>query len=171
MTAEPPLVLFREVQRFKQPWLWIIIYGIAALSWVGFVQQIILGKPFGSNPAPDWMMWLLWLLTGIGLPWFFHSLRMTVVVQEGHISIRYVPVTSRQIPFEDIVCFEARTYEPVKEYGGWGIKGRSHKRVAYNVSGNEGVELELVGGQRVMIGSQRSQDLAAAIAANMVRGR
>ena len=167
MTQEPPPVLFREVQRFKQPWLWIIIYGIAALAWYGFVQQIIFGRPFGSNPAPDWMMWLLLLLIGVGLPWFFHSLRLIVEVREDCIYIRYAPLTTRRIPFVDVVRFEARTYEPVREYGGWGIMGWSHKRVAYNVSGNEGVELELVSGQRVMIGSQRSQELAAAIRASI----
>jgi hypothetical protein len=35
--------------------------------------------------------------------------------------------------------------------------------MAYNISGSEGVELELFDGSPVMIGSNRSQELAAAI--------
>ena len=43
---------------------------------------------------------------------------------------------------------------------GWG-----GKRGAYNVSGDQGVELELRGGNRIMIGSQRADALAEAISA------
>jgi hypothetical protein len=98
VAAEPRYVAFREVQRFRQWWVWLLIYGIAALSWYGFVQQIVLGRPFGSNPAPDWMMWLLFLLFGIGLPLFFHRLKMIVEVREDHIHIRYAPLTTRELP-------------------------------------------------------------------------
>jgi hypothetical protein len=41
----------------------------------------------------------------------------------------------------------------------FGPRGR-----AYNVSGNRGVEITLANGKRVLIGSQRSDELAAAIA-------
>jgi len=157
--------MFREIQRFRQWWVWLLVYGIASLGWYGLIQQIIFGKPFGTNPAPDWAMWLIWLLCGIGLPVFFHSLRLIVEVREDHIYIRYAPLVTRKIPFMEIERYEARTYQPIKEYGGWGIKGWSCKKTAYNVSGNQGVELELRDGRQVMIGSQRPQELAQAIAA------
>jgi hypothetical protein len=35
--------------------------------------------------------------------------------------------------------------------------------MAYNVSGNRGVQLEFSNGKRLLIGSQRPEDLAAAI--------
>ncbi|MDG6256964.1 MAG: hypothetical protein QCH35_05120 [Methanomicrobiaceae archaeon] len=44
--------LFEEAQRFRQPRLWVVVVGVAALVWRGTVQQILLGTPFGSNPAP-----------------------------------------------------------------------------------------------------------------------
>ncbi len=156
--------MFREIQRFRQWWVWLLVYGIASLVWYGLIQQIIFGKPFGTNPAPDWAMWLIWLLCGIGLPVFFHSLRLIVEVREDHIYIRYAPLVTRKIPFVEIERYEARTYQPIKEYGGWGIKGWSRKKTAYNVSGNQGVELKLHDGRQVMIGSQRPQELAQAIA-------
>ncbi len=53
---------FREEQRFRQPWLWLLILFLVALQWWGFIQQIVLGQPWGNRPAPDWMMVLLWLL-------------------------------------------------------------------------------------------------------------
>ncbi|HID51899.1 MAG TPA: hypothetical protein EYP41_07680 [Anaerolineae bacterium] len=60
-------VTFREVQYIRRVWwVMLLVGGIAALMWWGFWQQIILGQPWGNNPAPDWMMWLLWLFIGLG---------------------------------------------------------------------------------------------------------
>jgi len=70
------MVLFKEVQHVRQPWVWVVVLGIAALQWWGFVQQILLGIPFGSNPAPDAVMVLFLLCFGIALPLFFVVLRL-----------------------------------------------------------------------------------------------
>lgn len=133
MVDASPDLCFRGVQRFRQWWIWLIVYAIAVLIWWGFVQQIILGQPWGTNPAPDWMMWLTWLLFGIGFPIFFHSLRLVVEVRDGGVSVRYRPLSSRRFRFSDIARCEARSYKPLKEYGGWGIKGWSLNRMAYNL--------------------------------------
>lgn len=156
--------MFREVQRFRQWWIWLLVYGIASIAWYGLIQQVILGEPFGTNPAPDWAMWLIWLLCGVGIPVIFHALRLIVEVREDHIYIRYAPFVTREIPFEEIERCQARTYRPIVEYGGWGIKGWSGDKMAYNVSGNQGVELLLRDGRNVMIGSQKPQELVQAIA-------
>ena len=42
-------VLYREVQRFRQPLIWIFLISIALFSIYGMVQQLILGKPFGNK--------------------------------------------------------------------------------------------------------------------------
>jgi hypothetical protein len=157
-------VRLREEQGFRQPWLWLLILFLVALQWWGFIQQIVLGQPWGNNPAPDWMMVLLWLVIGIGLPLFFLYLRLIVTVSDEAIDIRFRPLTRRTIPMADVTHVEARTYAALREYGGWGIRGWGGKR-AYNVSGDRGVELTLADGRKVMIGCQRADDLAQAIAA------
>ena len=158
---------FREVQRFGQWWIWLLVYGIAFFAWYGFIQQIILGQPFGSNPAPDWAMWLMLVLFGMGFPLFFHILKLEVEVSEDSVHIHYVPLASRKIPFQEIERLEARSYSPIRAYGGWGLRWGGRNRRAYNVSGSRGVELTLRDGKLVMIGSQRSEELAQAIAAGM----
>jgi hypothetical protein len=81
------------------------------------------------------------------------------------VRIHYRPFVRRVIALSDIERVEARKYNPLKEYGGWGIKGWSKTKMAYNVSGNRGAELTLTDGRRVMLGSQRAEELAAAIEA------
>jgi hypothetical protein len=160
-------IIFREEQKISKVW-WttLMIAAIAGLMWYGFIQQIIFGRPFGTNPGPDWSVWLLWLLFGIGFPVFWAMMRLIVEVKDDHILIRYYPLMTRKILFSDIKHYQARTYNPIREYGGWGLRGWGNRR-AYNVSGNKGVELELNNGQNIMIGSQKSEELALAIASKM----
>jgi hypothetical protein len=159
--AVPPL--YHEVQRFRQWWVWALVSGAATLAWLAFIRQIVLAQPIGNNPAPDWGVWLLWLFIGVGLPGFFRYLRLVLDVTADEIVIRFRPLHRRAIPLNEVQEFQPRKYSAVKEYGGWGIKGWSQQKVAYNVSGDEGVELTLRDGRRVMLGSQRAPELAQAI--------
>jgi hypothetical protein len=112
-------------------------------------------------------MWCSWLFIGLGLPVLFHALKLVVEVGERCISIRYVPILRRTIPFEEIESFRTRAYSPIREYGGWGIRWRGRKSRAYNVSGNEGIDLVLYNGEQILLGSQRSQELALVLEIGM----
>jgi hypothetical protein len=90
-------------------------------------------------------------------------LELQVTVQDSGVRIRMLPFANRTITPAQIARWEARTYRPIREYGGWGVRFGPRGR-AYNVSGTRGVEITLDSGKRVLIGSQRSDDLAAAIA-------
>lgn len=159
------VILFREEQRFRQLWIWLLIGGIATLQWWGFIQQIIFGQPWGDNPAPDWMMWLLWLAIGIGMPAFFAYLRLIVTVTPQAVEIHFRPLSRRSIAITEIAAAEAGEYSPLRQYGGWGIRGLGNNR-AYSISGKQGVLLTLTDGRKVLIGSLRPNQLADAIAAS-----
>ena len=158
-------VHFEERQHFRQRWIWALLLLVAGLAWWALVQQIVLGQPFGSNPGPDWLVWLMWLLIGLGLPALFAWAQLRVTVTDESVLIRYVPFTRRAIPLAVILGANAREYDAIREYGGWGIKGWSRDKRAYNVSGSQGVELFLRDGRSVMLGSQRAEELAGAIMA------
>jgi len=166
----PGTPLFREEQRFRQWWLWVLAVAPAATAWWPFIVQVAGGRPIGRDPAPDWLVWIIWLAIGIGLPVFFAALSMVTEVFADSVVIRYRPLVRRTIALSEVVRVEARTYNAVKEYGGWGIKGWSRAKMVYNVSGNRGVELTLSDGRSVMIGSQRAEELAAVIESHRSAG-
>ena len=57
---------------------------------------------------------------------------------------------------------EVRRYSPILEYGGWGYRpGR--KKLALNVSGNQGLEIKFRNGRKLMIGTQKREDLERVI--------
>jgi len=144
----------------------LLVYGLTALCWWALIEQIILGNPWGDRPAPNWMLILIWLAFGIGMPLFFNVLNLTFEVATTRITIRYYPLTTRIISFSDITEVEQRTYKPIREFGGWGIRGLSSSRtIAYNVKGNQGVELTLTDGRKVLLGTQQPEALFQALAA------
>ena len=137
---------------------------VAGLCIYGAVEQLILGRPFGNNPASDEVLVLTIIVFGLGLPVFMHQLCLMVEVYEDGLRYRFYPLqlSFRKLGREEIISFEAVTYRPIRDYGGWGIKyGRNG--AAYNVSGNRGVQLQLTDGRRMLFGSQRPEELASAL--------
>jgi hypothetical protein len=156
--------LYRETQYFRQLWLWALVIFISLLSIYGLVQQLILGVPFGNNPAPDSLMVVLAVVFGLGLPAFIYKTNLTTEVRSNGVYVRFFPfhLSFYRIPAEEIREFAACTYNPIRDYGGWGIRyGRRGK--AYNVSGNRGVNLELSNGKHLLIGSQKPEELVEAL--------
>jgi hypothetical protein len=164
-----PDVMFREVQRFHQGWLWalliVTIISVVLLFGYGMIKQLVYGEAWGERPMSDSALLVVGTVTiafVAGLAYLFYQLRLITELRPGGLYLRFYPLTRRVIPFEHIKSCRARTYRPIREYGGWGIRF-GFKGNAYNVSGNRGVQLEFHKGRPLLIGSQRADELAAAI--------
>jgi len=157
-------LIYREVQRFKQPLLWALLIAIAVLCLYAMAQQLVFDKPFGNNPAPDYLLIILVVVFSFGLPALFYAVNLATEVRSDGLYIRFFPfhLSFRKTGFDNLAGYEAQTYRALRDYGGWGIRyGRKGK--AYNVSGNRGVQLEFANGDRLLIGSQRPDELVEAL--------
>ena len=167
------VVKFREVQQFRQKWLLISLAGaslcLIILFGYGMIKQLVFGYPWGNRPMSDMAIAIvgpIMILMGIGLPMLFYKMKLLTEVREDGVHINFVPLSRQTVLFENIVSCEVRTYKPIREYGGWGVRyGWAGK--AYNVSGNRGVYLKLSSGKGLLIGSQRPEELAQAIQSGM----
>ena len=161
--------LFHEEQRFGNVWwIMLVILVVAALTWWGFIQQIGVNQPWGSDPSPDWAMWLLWGLFGIGMPLLFWYMGLIVDVNDKGLSIQFFPLLRRSVFWSEIRSVTVVSYKPLRQFGGWGIRGFSNHR-AYSVKGNRGVEITLANGNKLLIGSQKAEEMARVIKINMNR--
>jgi len=161
---EQDKILFREGQRFRQVWLWVVVLSAAAIFWVGFVYQVLLGGTYGSRPASNLQLIVVFVLVGLGLPYFFYMMRLQTEVVPGELRVHFYPFHLRpvRIPLHLLRDFEQTVYNPIRDYGGWGIRwGFAGK--AYNMSGNEGVKLYFYNHKPLLIGSQRARELYEAI--------
>jgi hypothetical protein len=164
-------VLFHEEQRFNQLWLRLII-GASSLLMIGLFgygmfRQFVIGQPWGDRPMSDTSLAILgtiYILLGVALWVFFRTTRLITEVRYDALYVRFHPFHFRykRFRFDEIEKFEAVDYRPIRDFGGWGIKF-GPKGKAYNVSGKHGLYLTLRNGKHLMIGSQRTHELASAL--------
>ncbi|PQJ80922.1 hypothetical protein BTO18_05610 [Polaribacter porphyrae] len=66
------------------------------------------------------------------------------------------------ITWDKISTAYVRIYDPIGDYGGWGLKGGTlwskSKGRAINVSGDIGIQLELKNGKKLLIGTQKKSE-------------
>jgi len=157
------MTAYQDSQTRKEWWMWALAIGLAALAWAFFVQQIVLGRDVATRPAPDIVVWAILVLVGVGLPTLVALLRLTVEVDDQELRCTYRPFFTRRIPLDSIQRVEARTYRPILEYGGWGIRWWPRHGWAYTLAGNQGVQLHFDDGRKLLIGTDRPAELARAI--------
>lgn len=162
-----------ERQRFRQAWLWVILLpsmlGTAGLFGYGLYQQLVLNIPWGDKPTGDTALIATAsssIAISLGILWLMLAMELRVEARDDALHIRFFPFLKRRIPYPDICRAEARRYNPLLEYGGWGLRYGRHGK-AYNVSGNWGVQLELASGERLLLGSRNADALCAAIRSHM----
>ena len=132
-----------------------------AYAVLGLTTAISLGSLGASPRLPHW----LWPFAGVPLALVFNLLCLRTIVTERDLVVTLgalFPLFLRRIRLDEIASAQADTYAPIREYGGWGIKGVPGNS-ALNARGNRGVRLTLRDGRRVLIGSQRPEELAEAL--------
>jgi len=144
-------------------WVMFFVVALALLMWYTLIVQVFMGQPVGTSPGPDWLVVVFWVLFGLLFPVLFYAMHLEVIVDPAAVHIYFRPFVRREIGLGEIVGVTPRAYDPVREYGGWGIRGMMGKKKAYTTTGRQGVELTLRDGEKVMIGSQHPEILAKAI--------
>lgn len=164
---------FRETQGLRQWWLWVLLLATAAgtvgVFGYGIFTQVIDGMPWGDNPMSDTALIATGAVTSVltvGLAVLILSARLITEVRSDGIYVRFFPIRWNAIPYATIASCHARTYRPIRDYGGWGIRwGREGK--AYIAGGTEGLQLLLNDGRKLLIGTRRLPEFEAAVRAWM----
>ena len=94
--------LFREVQRFRQPWIWVLLGGIALL-------MLVLGPIAWGGLA------IVVVIAGL-----VYSIRLQTEVRADGVYLKMWPLhrSFRQISWSEIERYESKQYGPLREFGG-----------------------------------------------------
>lgn len=152
-------VYYSEKQRFTQWWLWLILIGTFAIPCYGAISQLVLGKPFGDKPASDAELVILIVFIMLIII-LLRSISLVTQITDEEIRCKLFPFhfSFHVYKWTDISNCYVRKYKPIREYGGWGIK-YGFGGLAYNISGNMGIQLELNNGRRILIGTQQPEEV------------
>src|SRR4030042_1852226 len=159
-------IIFREEQKFGL-WLRWLVYLSMGLSVAISIFALI--KEFDGQSPPEIWGIVLAVIGGIVVPIviaaLFILLKLETEVRPDGLCVCYFPfhIHFKRFAAEDLSEYHARRYKPIREYGGWGIRCSLRNGKAYNVSGNRGVQLVLSSGKKLLIGSQKADELGAGI--------
>jgi hypothetical protein len=159
-------IIYREEQRFA---LWLRVVLVLSMALAAGLSIL----PLTKIPAGQWrgnigeivLLFTAVVILPIGIGILFWLLKLETEVRPDGLYVRYFPfhIKFKRFGADDLSEYYARKYRPIWEYGGWGIRYSFGKGKAYNVSGNKGVQLVFKSGKRLLIGSQRAEELEEAI--------
>ncbi len=149
---------FKEVQKIRQWWIWLILFGVASIWVWGIVQQIILGKPLGTNPVSNAGL-IVTSVIPIILIALFYTIALKTEVSSRGIKIQFYPLMSTFYSWDQIRDAEIITYRFV----GYGIRYSSKYGAIYNAHGNVGLQVHKTYGENLLIGTQRPEELKAVV--------
>ncbi len=163
-TLRPPSAIYREEQNFAW-WLYAVLLALAVNGVVG----LFMAQHAAANGGIHHWGGTERSLAVLGLTFppilIVGLLRMTTEVTPNAVRVWFgwLPSYRRAISLADIRSVEAVTYRPLVDCGGWGIRrGRGGEKVL-NARGNRGVRLTLIDGSKLLIGSQKPEELAGAL--------
>ncbi len=163
MSPEHGTPIFREVQHFGATLRWLVLVSMAAVAALSYYAIFYI-----ASEAPTTGVAVFAIASLVFLPLATAAMlfvaRLETEVREDGLYVRFFPfhLRHKRIEIRSLTeCF-ARSYEPFKEYGGWGIRWWPNGR-AYCASGKRGVQLRFARDEGVLIGSQRAEELEAAI--------
>lgn len=151
--------VFKEVQRFTQTWL-LVLMGFSLIVPLVLTTREFLSENSGFSVG-GFLSVIGILLVSI-VPIFFFKL--STRIDEDGIHYQFFPFhfKMKKITWQEIEKAYVKTYDPIGDYGGWGLKGgflwNKSKGTAINVSGDIGIQLELKKGKKILIGTQKEQE-------------
>ena len=154
-------VLFKERQRFKQWWLWLILLGTNGLFLFGVFKQVIGGEQFGDNPMSNAGLLIATGLT-FALTLLFINFRLDTTIKKDGIYVRFFPLhfKFKHYSWDSLTKSFVRQYSPLTEYGGWGLRlGLFGKGTAFNVSGDKGLQRQFTDNKKLLIGTNKPAEL------------
>lgn len=154
--------ILKEEQRFTQTWLIILIVVSIIVPIIMIIYEY--SKEDTSMSTTEFVLIISFILIII-VPFFFFKL-ITRIDEKG-IHYKYFPFhrSYRTILWTEIKTANIRKYDAISEYGGWGIKGgfRRKKGKAISISGNLGIQLELINSKKILIGVKKKSDAKKAL--------
>ena len=151
-------VLYRETLRGVPQWLGVLLAGAGV---AGGAAILLASREHFADPV-FWLAALPGVLAAVLAPLAIAIWSLDTQVRPGVLVVHLRPFTKREIPLSEVESCEPRTYNPIRDYLGWGWRVGPAGR-ALTVSGRRGVQLVLRGGERLLISSGEPEKLALAI--------
>jgi len=156
--------VFVEEQKFSR---WIILSIMMIPLIAGIVPLFIKDKNIPElNSEGFWGLTITFAIVGLVLLLIL-SISLKTKIDERGIHYQYFPFHFRQkfISWDELNECYVHKYNSFTEYGGYGyrISFSKKKGTALNVGGKYGIQLVLKSGKRLLIGTQKEQEVESVL--------
>ncbi|GAB4156972.1 MAG: hypothetical protein Tsb0033_08270 [Winogradskyella sp.] len=151
--------VFKEEQRFNQTWL-IVLMVVGTFMPLAILLHTHINNPKSLSSIELFTAILIIILAST----FIFFFKLSTRIDDKGIHYKFSPfhLKYRLLEWEEISEAYVRTYDPITEYGGWGLKGgalwKKSNGTAINVSGDIGIQLVLKNGKKLLLGTQKQED-------------
>jgi hypothetical protein len=152
-----PRILFMEEQTFSKSVILklVKVINLVLLTVCAFI--LIKGTDLKTNGVFVFgPLVVIFIIVG----YMLSKAKLVTQVREDGIYVRYFPFHRkfRIYKWEDIDQLYLRKYDPIREYGGWGVRLGFNGR-AFNVSGNIGLQIITTHNEKLLIGTNAPDDM------------
>ncbi|MEX1382430.1 hypothetical protein [Lutibacter sp.] len=152
--------VFFEEQKFNQS---LVYLGLSVSLIVVIFSILNEWKKNIDNSLGDYIAASIGLLILVLVIILFLVLKLQTKIDETGIKYKFYPfqVSYKNIDWSNISECYIRNYNPISEFGGWGIKGSFRKNTgkAYTTKGSIGLQLKLKNGEKILIGTQKKEEI------------
>lgn len=143
--------VFKETQRFNQPWIWGILILVSLITLYGMISQ----------PIEGWEAIIPIIILGLVIL-LFAIMQLKTRIDESGLTFSFSPfIGQRKYSHEQIQNLELIEYNSLLKFGGWGIR-YNFDMWAYNVGGKNGLIVTLKN-KKFLIGTQKPEEMKKAI--------
>lgn len=149
-------VLFQESQHFSRLWLSILLIVV----W-GIFLFIIPTQDYSEIRSISDIGAIFTPVMASIVLLFLISIRLDTQIKEDGVYVRFFPISLKygKYSWRMLDKIFVRKYSPVFEYGGWGIRGITNRNRAFNIRGNQGIQLVKKNGNKLLIGTQKPEEV------------
>jgi hypothetical protein len=163
---QPPAVIYREEQYFAW-WIYALLAAIVGLGWLSVIWPHHPAAVVGAGARAPGGEVPFSLLLGLVLPpaLVIGILRMTTEVLPSQCRVWYgfVPTYRKAISLEAVSRIEIISYRAIHDHLFWGVRTTRDGEKVMTARGSRAVRLHMRDGSRILIGSQKPEELAESI--------
>lgn len=147
---------YREVQTLRSPWVLLLGLALALLPF-GIVYLT------AKEVVPATL--LVSTMMGIIIPATIWSLRLTVQIDQRGVSYEFRPfVKAKLAAWGNLVSVEVNPLNPLRDFGGWGLRYTIRGNEGYIVRGKYGLTLRWKSGRKLTLSITHPAAAKAALA-------
>jgi hypothetical protein len=154
---QSPVILYEEVQTLDRKGTRILFQVVIGLLLLGYILIYFITR---REDKKEYLGLITAVILAVSIVFLFTRAKLVTRVRTDGIYVSFQPLQAPAFfPWENISNIYLRQYDPIREYGGWGVRiGPSGK--ALIVSGKTGLQLVLKDNTRILIGTDNPDQLA-----------